>query len=103
MKSISQIGGEAARGLGIGFGLAVATWVFFGPVEGGPHAGKFGITGYLFFWGDAPAGDKWRFFPLRFLLALLLWVVAVVAVVRLVGLTRGHEAEGNAASPRHSP
>jgi hypothetical protein len=93
MQGISHIGVQIARGVGLGVGLAAVTWGFFGPVSAGAHGGAFGITGYLWFDGDAPSADQWSFYLLPFLLGIALWVASVCAVVKVFVLTGRQSAK----------
>ena len=71
-------------------GLILITWIFFGPITGFHHMYGFGITFYLMLNGEDPQpGDlMWgqyavKFFPLRFAVALVFWLISVVIVLRV--------------------
>ena len=82
---------QLVRGVLLALGLIPATWACFGPVAGFHHMLGFGITFYLVLNGEDPQpGDHmWgeygvRFFPDRFLVGLLLWLLFVFVIFKVV-------------------
>lgn len=79
------------RGLLLAIGLIPTTWLFFGPIAGFHHMIGFGLTFYLMLNGEDPQpGDyMWgeygvRFFPIRFAVGFVLWLIAVWLVFKFV-------------------
>ena len=84
-------GSQIVSGILLAIGLVPTTWFFFGPIAGFHHMYGFGITFYLMLNGEDPQpGDHmWgdyavRFFPGRFAVGLVLWLVSVFILFRLV-------------------
>jgi hypothetical protein len=83
---------QIVSGFLLAVGLVPTTWFFFGPIAGFHHMIGFGPTFYLMLDGeDAPQpGDHmWgqytvRFFPGRFAIGLVLWIVAVLIIFKAV-------------------
>lgn len=79
------------RGFLLALGLIPTTWLCFGPVAGFHHMYGFGVTFYLMLNGEDPQpGDHmWgeyavRFFPARFAVSVVLWLLAVFSVFKVV-------------------
>src|SRR5437667_4760575 len=88
MKNSSS---QIVSGILLAVALIPTTWFFFGPIAGFHHMYGFGITFYLMLNGEDPQpGDHmWgeysvRFFPGRFAVGLVLWLVCGFIVFRFV-------------------
>ena len=82
---------QFVSGILLAMGLIPATWLCFGPIAGFHHIYGFGITFYLMLNGEdsSPGDHMWgeyavRFFPGRFGVSLVLWLIVVFAVFRFV-------------------
>lgn len=82
---------QIIRGILLALGLIPVTWLCFGPIAGFHHMIGFGVTFYLMLNGEdpGPSDHMWGeyavlFFPIRFAVGVVIWLVAVFMIIRFV-------------------
>jgi hypothetical protein len=84
---------QMVSGIVLASGLIPLTWVCFGPIFAFGRGVCFGITAFLVLNPDGPPPDvqvytwddlKFVFFPWRFVIALVIWLIAVTVFVRII-------------------
>jgi hypothetical protein len=95
---MQNIPSQLSRSVVLAGGFIVATWLFFAPIAGFHHIIACGILAPVVLNGEAPAqaGDYvWgeyavRFFPWRFAVSLVLWLLTLFGLSRLLLRRHAH-------------